>query len=64
MDVTYLVSPDVGLVFQEVTGVDNTEKLDLLRSIGADQAIDYTQEDFTPRIERLHNSLEIHLHCH
>ncbi len=31
----------------EVTGVDSTRKLDLLRSIGADQVIDYTQEDFT-----------------
>jgi len=26
----------------EVTGVDSTEKLDMLRSIGADQVIDYT----------------------
>ncbi|MFC1970103.1 NAD(P)-dependent alcohol dehydrogenase [Chloroflexota bacterium] len=31
----------------EVTGVDNTRKLDMLRSIGADHVIDYTQEDFT-----------------
>ena len=31
----------------EVTGVDSTGKLDTLRSIGADQVIDYTQEDFT-----------------
>ena len=31
----------------EVTGVESTEKLDMLRSIGADQVIDYTQEDFT-----------------
>lgn len=30
-----------------VTGVDSTEKLDMLRSIGADQVIDYTREDFT-----------------
>ena len=29
----------------EVTGVDSTGKLDMLRSIGADRAIDYTQED-------------------
>ncbi len=31
----------------KVTGVDSTRKLDMLRSIGADQVIDYTQEDFT-----------------
>jgi len=31
----------------EVTGVDHTEKLDMLRSIGVDHIIDYTLEDFT-----------------
>ena len=31
----------------EVSAVDNTGKLDMLRSIGADHVIDYTQEDFT-----------------
>ena len=31
----------------EVTCVDSATKLDILRSIGADQVIDYTQEDFT-----------------
>ncbi len=31
----------------EVTAVDHTEKLGMLRSIGADQVIDYTQADFT-----------------
>jgi NADPH:quinone reductase-like Zn-dependent oxidoreductase len=31
----------------EITGVDSTAKLDMLRSIGFDHVIDYTQEDFT-----------------
>jgi NADPH:quinone reductase-like Zn-dependent oxidoreductase len=31
----------------EVTGVDNTGKLDFMRSLGADQVVDYTREDFT-----------------
>ena len=30
----------------EVTGVDKPGKLEMLRSIGADHVIDYTQEDF------------------
>jgi NADPH:quinone reductase-like Zn-dependent oxidoreductase len=31
----------------EVTGVDNTGKLDFMRSLGADYVIDYTRENFT-----------------
>lgn len=31
----------------EVTGVDKSEKLDMMRSIGFDEVIDYTKEDFT-----------------
>jgi len=31
----------------EITGVDNTEKLELMRSLGFDHVIDYTKEDFT-----------------
>ncbi len=31
----------------EVTGVDSTEKMDMLRSIGANHIIDYTKEDYT-----------------
>ena len=35
-----------------VTGVDCTSKLEMIRSIGADEVIDYTKEDFTQRAER------------
>ncbi|MBN1315881.1 MAG: NAD(P)-dependent alcohol dehydrogenase [Anaerolineales bacterium] len=31
----------------QVTGVDRTEKLDLMRSLGADHVIDYTKQDYT-----------------
>ena len=31
----------------EVTGVDNSGKLDFMRSLGTDHVIDYAQEDFT-----------------
>jgi NADPH:quinone reductase-like Zn-dependent oxidoreductase len=36
----------------DVTGVDDTTKLDVVRSLGADQVIDYTQEDFIQSGER------------
>ncbi len=36
----------------EVTGVDSTRKLDMMRSIGADHVIDYTKEDFTKNGQR------------
>jgi len=46
----------------EVTGVDSTEKLDMLRSIGSDHVIDYTQEDFTKSGQRYDLILDVVAH--
>lgn len=35
-----------------VTGVDGSEKLEMIRGLGADDVIDYTKEDFTRQAER------------
>ena len=35
-----------------VTGVDSTEKLDMIQALGADRVIDYIRDDFTQRDER------------
>ncbi|MCH7772041.1 MAG: NAD(P)-dependent alcohol dehydrogenase [Bacteroidetes bacterium] len=43
----------------EVTGVDSTSKLDMMRSIGADQVIDYTQEDFTKNGQRYDRIVDV-----
>jgi NADPH:quinone reductase-like Zn-dependent oxidoreductase len=43
----------------DVTAVDRTEKLGMLRSIGADRVVDYTLEDFTGRGERYDLILDI-----
>ena len=43
----------------EVTGVDNAEKLELMRSLGADHAIDYTKEDFTKNGEQYDLILDV-----
>jgi NADPH:quinone reductase-like Zn-dependent oxidoreductase len=43
----------------EVTGVCSTGNLDMVRSIGAHQVIDYTQEDFTQNEQRFDLILDI-----
>jgi NADPH:quinone reductase-like Zn-dependent oxidoreductase len=42
-----------------VTGVDAADKLDMLRSIGADRVLDYAEEDFTRSGERYDVILDI-----
>jgi NADPH:quinone reductase-like Zn-dependent oxidoreductase len=46
----------------EVTGVDSTRKLDIMRSIGADHVIDYTKEDFTKSGQRYDLILDMAAH--
>ena len=43
----------------EVTGVDRTGKLDLVRSLGADHVIDYTREDYTASGRRYDRILDV-----
>jgi NADPH:quinone reductase-like Zn-dependent oxidoreductase len=43
----------------EVTGVCGTAKVDLVRSIGADQVVDYTQDDFADGVTRYDLILDI-----
>jgi len=47
----------------EVTGVCSTRNLDLVRAIGADRVIDYTQEDFTKMEQRYDLLLECVGNC-
>jgi len=46
----------------EVTGVDSTEKLEVVRLIGADHVIDYTQEDYTKSGQRYDRILDLAAH--
>ena len=46
----------------EVTAVDSSKKLDMLRSIGADHVIDYTQEDFTKKGQQYDLILDVVAH--
>jgi NADPH:quinone reductase-like Zn-dependent oxidoreductase len=43
----------------EVTGVCSTAKVDMVRSLGADDVVDYTQEDFTQTERRYDLILEM-----
>jgi NADPH:quinone reductase-like Zn-dependent oxidoreductase len=45
-----------------VTAVDNAEKLDMLRGLGADAVIDYTREDFTRNGQRYDFILDLAAH--
>jgi NADPH:quinone reductase-like Zn-dependent oxidoreductase len=42
-----------------VTGVDNAHKLDFMRSLGADEVIDYHSDDFTHSDERYDDILDL-----
>ena len=46
----------------EVTGVDSTRKLEMVRSIGADHVVDYTQEDYTRSGQRYDLILDVAAH--
>ncbi len=46
----------------EVTGVCSTSKMDMVRSIGADYVIDYTQEDFTKKSNHYDLILDVAAH--
>lgn len=46
----------------EVTGVDNTGKLDFMRSVGADHVMDYTRQDFTKNGQQYDLILDVIAH--
>ncbi len=48
-----------GLYGAEVTGVDNSGKLELMKSLGFDHVIDYTKEDFTENGRRYDIILDV-----
>jgi NADPH:quinone reductase-like Zn-dependent oxidoreductase len=50
------------LLGAEVTAVDNTGKLEMLRALGADHVIDYTREDFTKTGQRYDLILDVVAH--
>ena len=46
----------------DVTGVCSTQKMDFVRSLGADHVIDYTQEDFTKNRQQYDLILDVQGH--
>lgn len=46
----------------EVTGVDNGDKLDFMRSLGCDHVIDYAKEDFTKTGKRFDLVVDLFAH--
>ena len=46
----------------EVTGVDNSSKMDFLRSLGADHVIDYARQDFTKQNKQYDVILDLIAH--
>lgn len=50
------IAKDLGA---EVTGVDNSVKMDLMRSLGADHVIDYSREDFTRNGQTYDHIIEV-----
>ncbi len=46
----------------EVTGTCRTEKMDFVRSLGADQVIDYTREDFTRSCQQYDLIIDMQAH--
>jgi NADPH:quinone reductase-like Zn-dependent oxidoreductase len=45
-----------------VTAVDRSEKLDFMRSLGAERVVDFTREDFAARPERYDAILDVNCH--
>lgn len=43
----------------EITAVDMTSKLELLKSLGADHVVDFTKEDVTQRADKYHLILDV-----
>ena len=48
VEVSELLGSNLRDIFgAEVTGIDSTDKLEMIRSLGANHVIDYIKEDYT-----------------